>query len=136
MNRAVVRALRPRQAAAGVLGAVLLLGAGMASGEVVDLQWQDGGRFERSMAIAPGKFAELCGPLEPGQTIQWSFKSDRPVNFNIHYHVGKDVLYPAKRDRVRRAQGDLPIGVKQDYCWMWVNKRTTTAKLKVLLTRK
>ena len=136
MNRGIVRAPRPRHAAAGVLGAAPLPGAGKASAEVVDLQWQDGGQFERSMTIGPGKFAELCGPLESGQAVQWSFKSDRPVNFNIHYHVDKDVRYPANEDRIRSLQGDLAIEVKQNYCWMWINISTAAAKLELSLKQK
>jgi hypothetical protein len=112
------------------------MGAGIARAEVIDLQWQDGGRFERNLTIAPGKFAEICGPLEPGQAIQWSFKADRAVNFNIHYHVDKDVRYPAKTDQVESQQGDLAVDSKQDYCWMWVNKTTTATQLAVTLTRK
>ncbi|MBI3367800.1 MAG: hypothetical protein HY021_04950 [Burkholderiales bacterium] len=120
-----------------VLSVVALsLCASLARAEVIDLQWQDGGRFERSLAIAPGKFVELCGPLEAGQAILWSFKADRAVNFNIHYHVDKDVRYPARKDQVASLQGELAVDSKQDYCWMWVNKTTTETKLSVTLSRK
>jgi len=88
------------------------------------------------MAVAPGKFAELCGPLEPGQTSHWSFKSGRPLNFNIHCHVGKDVQYPAKKGQVGSLQGDLAVDSRQDCCWMWVDKSTAAARLTVFLTRK
>ena len=37
---------------------------------------------------------------------------------------------------VARLQGDLMVDAKQDYCWMWVNKTTTSAKLSVALMRK
>jgi hypothetical protein len=100
---------------------------------VVDLQWQDGGRFVRSMAIAPGKFAELCGPL--GSASSGPSSRIAPLHFNIHYHVEDDLRYPAKKDRVRSLQGDLAVEVKQDYCWMWVNKSAAAAKLTVDLTR-
>ena len=115
--------------------AVFATAVSAARAELVNLQWQDTGRFERSMAIAPGKFAELCGPLEPGQTIHWSFKADRPLNFNIHYHVDKDVKYPQKQDQVGSLEGVLAIDAKQDYCWMWVNKSTAAAALTVSLRR-
>jgi hypothetical protein len=117
------------------LGAALSM-AGVARAEVIDLQWQDGGHFEHSQTIAPGKFAEVCGPLQPGQIIHWSFETDRAVNFNIHYHVDKDVRFPAKRDQVQRLQGDLAVDTKQDYCWMWTNKTTTATKLTVAMSRK
>ena len=122
----------PARALAGV---AFMLCAGMAQAEVIDLHWQDGGRFERSLAIAPGKFVELCGPLEAGQAIRWSFKADRALNFNIHYHVDQDVRYPAKKDQVASLQGDLAVDTQQDYCWMWVNKAKTATKLTVSLIR-
>jgi hypothetical protein len=58
------------------------------------------------------------------------------VNFNIHYHLDMDVWCPVKQERVSSLQGDLAVDAKQDYCWMWVNKGTTSAKLMVRLTRK
>jgi len=112
------------------------MGAAAARAEVIELQWQDAGRFERSLTIAPGKFAEICGPLEAGQAVQWSFDADRALNFNVHYHVDKDVRYPAKKENVKRLQGDLSVDARQDYCWMWTNKTTASTKLSVTLTRK
>ena len=119
-----------------LVGAALWTGAGVVRAEIIDLQWQDGSRFERSLMIAPGKFAEICGSLDAGQTVNWAFKADRALNFNVHYHVDKDVRYPAKKDQVKQLNGDLAVDAKQDYCWMWSNKTNTTAKLSVTLMRK
>ena len=44
----------------------------------------------------PRKFAEIYGSLDAGQTVKWAFEADRVLNFNFHYHVDKDVRYPAK----------------------------------------
>lgn len=137
MIRAAVTGVRVHRAAAGVLAGVsLLMGAAAARAEVIELQWQDAGRFERSLTIAPGKFAEICGPLEAGQAVQWSFDADRALNFNVHYHVDKDVRYPAKKENVKRLQGDLSVDATQDYCWMWTDKTTASTKLSVTLRRK
>lgn len=137
MIQAAGMGVRGHRAAAGVLAGVsLLMGAAAARAEVIELQWQDAGRFERSLTIAPGKFAEICGPLEAGQAVQWSFDADRALNFNVHYHVDKDVRYPAKKENVKRLQGDLSVDSRQDYCWMWTNKTTASTKLSVTLTRK
>ncbi len=125
------------RAAAGVLAGVsLLMGAAAARAEVIELQWQDAGRFERSLTIAPGKFAEICGPLEAGQAVQWSFDADRALNFNVHYHVDKDVRYPAKKENVKRLQGDLSVDARQDYCWIWTTKTPAATKPSVTLRRK
>jgi hypothetical protein len=128
--------LRPHAPVSILAGVAMWLGAGAVQAEVIDLQWQDGSPFERSLTIAPGKFAEICGSLDAGQAVNWAFAADRAVNFNVHYHVDKDVRYPAKKDQVKRLKGDLAVDAKQDYCWMWSNKTTTPAKLSVALTRK
>jgi hypothetical protein len=118
------------------LGALLLAAAsGVARSAVVDIAWTASGRFEHTVSVAPGKFAEVCGPLESGQSVRWSFRADRPVDFNIHYHVGKDVRYPARHDAVRDAEGTLAIPDRQDYCWMWSNKAGTPAQLQVVLSK-
>jgi hypothetical protein len=137
VKRAAVTRVRGNSVATGVLAGVLLsMGAGVARAEVIELQWRDAGRFERSLTIAPGKFAEICGPLVAGQAVRWSFKADRALNFNVHYHVDKDVRYPAKKANVKRLKGDLSVDSSQDYCWMWSNKTTASTKLSVTLTRK
>jgi hypothetical protein len=134
--RAAVTGVGVYRAVAGVLAGVsLLMGAAAARAEVIELQWQDAGRFERSLTIAPGKFAEICGPLEAGQAVQWSFEADRALNFNVHHHVDKEVRFPAKKDNVKSLQGNLSVDSRQDYCWMWTNKTTAPTKLSVTLTR-
>ena len=40
------------------------------------------------------------------------------MDFNVHYHEGKDVRFPAKRAQVSKADGTLDVSVDQDYCWM------------------
>lgn len=137
MNRSVMaEALRQRAPVSILAGVAMWLGAGVVQAEVIELQWQDGGHVERSLTIAPGKFAEICGSLDMGQTVNWAFEADRALDFNVHFHVDKEVRYPVKKDQVRRLKGDLAIDAKQDYCWMWSNKTTTAAKLSVALTRK
>jgi hypothetical protein len=44
----------------------------------------------------PRKFAEIYDSLDAGQTVKWAFGADRVLSFNVHYHVDKDVRYPAK----------------------------------------
>ena len=85
--------------------------------------------------IAPGRFVEVCGALARGQAIDWRFGSDAALDFNIHYHQGKQVLYPTRRDGVARAEGRLEVEVPQDYCWMWTNKSASPTSLRVQLGR-
>ena len=103
--------------------------------EVLDIQWNGAGEVEQSVTVPSGKFAELCGRLSKGQSIAWTFKADQPLNFNIHYHVGKDVVFPEQQDDLAESRGNLKVPIDQQYCWMWSNKRDTSARLHVTLKR-
>ena len=106
-----------------------------ARAELVEIAWDNAGRFETAVSLAPGKFAEVCGKLAQGQSVAWSFKGDRPMNFNIHYHEGKQVVFAAKQDAAVDAQGKLDVRLSQDYCWMWTNKTDLPAKFLLVLMR-
>ena len=106
-----------------------------ARAELVEIGWDKAGRFETTANGAPGKFAELCGRLDKGQSVAWSFKADLPLNFNIHHHEGKQVVFPAKQDAAVDAQGKLDVSLSQDYCWMWTNKTDLQAKFLLVLMR-
>jgi hypothetical protein len=115
---------------------MLLLPGTLVRAEVNTIAWQESGRFERTLVVAPGKLVEFCGALRPGQTVTWSFEADGAVNFNIHYHVGQEVRYPSRMDQVRQSQGVLAVESAQDYCWMWVNETERPSKLAVALNKK
>ena len=119
-----------RAAALALSGACASAGAA-----IVDIQWSPEGRFEHKSGVAAGKFVELCGKLAAGSRVRWSFEGTAATNFNIHYHVGKEVVYPAKKDQVLREQGELRVEADQDYCWMWSNKSGTALELNVTLAR-
>ena len=107
----------------------------IARADVVDVSWDETGRFETQQSVAPGKFAEVCGTLMPGQAVAWSFTADRPMDFNVHYHAGKQVVFPAKQDGASRAEGLLEVRLRQDYCWMWTNKGASPARVRLTLKR-
>jgi hypothetical protein len=77
----------------------------------------------------------LCGKLAVGAKVQRQFDAPAPLNFNIHFHEGKQVRFPAKQDQVAKADGTLRAEVDQDYCWMWTNKSASSASLKLTLKR-
>ena len=125
-----------RQPAAGV-ALVLALAARepRALADIVDIAWDADGRFERSMTVAPGKFAELCGKLPAGLQVGWNFQASAPLDFNVHYHVGKEVVFPSKLTAVASAKDTLATKIDQDYCWMWSNTTTASATFTVKLRR-
>ena len=103
--------------------------------DIVDIAWDLSGRFERSVSVAPGKFAEVCGKLPAGLMVAWNFEASIPLDFNVHYHVGKEVQFPSKLTAVATAKDTLTTKIDQDYCWMWSNKSSASATLLVKLQR-
>ena len=125
-----------RQPAASVaLVLALAAMAPSARADIVDIAWDADGRFERSVSVAPGKFAEICGKLPAGLKVGWNFEASVPLDFNVHYHVGKEVVFPSKRTAVVAAKDTLVTKIDQDYCWMWSNKTAASATIMVKLQR-
>lgn len=117
------------------LVAALAVVCAPAAAEVVDIDWGTGGRFDHALVVPAGKFVEVCGKLAKGVRIRWEYSAARPLDFNIHYHVGKDVEYPVQQTGSARASGELVTPLDQDYCWMWTNKAADPARLTVTLVR-
>jgi hypothetical protein len=107
----------------------------LAATHIVDIAWDTQGRFVHAASVEPGKFVEVCGKLDKGQAIRWEFDASAPVDFNIHYHVGKEAQFPAKQAQVSAAQDTLRVAVREDYCWMWSNKSASGVKLDLRLQR-
>ncbi len=106
-----------------------------ASAEIIDIAWDAQQEFSRKLEVAPAKFVEVCGKLAARTTVAWQFEASAALNFNVHYHEGKDVRFPAKQDGTSKLQGELKVDRDQDYCWMWTNKGKTPASLSFTLKR-
>ncbi len=57
--------------------------------------------------------------LDKGEKRNYSWKSDAPMDFNIHYHQEPKVFYPVKREAMRGDGGTFEAKSAEDYCWMW-----------------
>ena len=77
-----------------------------------------------AISVEPRKIHEECTRLERGQSRRWHWKSDLPVDFNIHYHRGEQVFYPVKREGMRGDGGTFTAKSGEDYCWMWTGRDT------------
>lgn len=104
-----------------------------AHAELVELKWS-AGAFAHKATVAPKKFLEVCGRLTKSQQISWRFNGSAPTDFNIHYHVGDNVVYPEQRRAVGNADGVFTVPLDQDFCWMWTNKGAEAVTLEVKLT--
>ncbi len=103
--------------------------------EIIDVKWDAVGKFERTHSIKPGKFVEICEKLPNGSAVDWQFNASAPVNFNIHFHQGKDVTFPEKQDGVSERRGTLVAPSDEDYCWMWSNKGDAPSSIRVSLAK-
>ena len=117
------------------LALALVAVASSAQADVIKVVWIASGRFERSVNVAPGKFAEVCDKLPAGAKVSWDFEASAPLDFNVHYHVGKDAVFPSKLVAVSTAKDTLDAKIEQDYCWMWSNKTAAPATITVKLQR-
>ncbi|MCK6432776.1 MAG: hypothetical protein L6Q68_07065 [Aquabacterium sp.] len=107
-----------------------------AKGELLEIAWSPDGSFARETQVGPGRFLEVCGKLPAGMAIQWQFDARRSMDFNIHFHEGKDVRYPARQSAVAKATDTFTTPVEQDYCWMWTNKSKAEAAISFSLRKK
>ena len=110
--------------------------ASAASAELIEVKLAPGTVIHKQLIVAAGKFAELCSALKQGQVVLWQFGADAASDFNIHYHVGRNVEYPERRTNIKDADGRLVIEVDQDYCWMWTNRTGSPIAVDVTLKAK
>lgn len=82
----------------------------------------DGKAREFTHTLKPGGVAEECLRLEAGRSRAFEWRSDSPVDFNIHYHQGDKVTYPVKANKQREGKGRFTAAAGEDYCWMWSTK--------------
>ena len=127
--------LSSHPAATAAWALVLAAASTGAIAEIVDIAWDASGRFERSVSVAPAKFAEDCGKLPAGLKVRWSFDANTPLDFNVQYHVGKEIVFPSKLVAVASAKDTLDTKIDHDYCWMWSNKSAAPATIRVTLQR-
>ena len=118
-----------------IIAALFIAALPSARAELFEIQWSADGRFTHQGSIASGKFVEVCGKLPAGVKVLWDFEAGAAVDFNVHYHAGKAVVFPVKLSAVSSGTDTLAVKIDQDYCWMWTNKSAAAATLTVHLQR-
>lgn len=73
----------------------------------------------RELDIPAYNIREDCARLQPGDRLEFSFESNRPVHFNVHYHDGNAVIMPISREGALAAAEVYRPAIAQDYCLMW-----------------
>lgn len=74
------------------------------------------------VTLKPQQIHEKCLSLVPPQKLQYSFGTDKAVDFNIHYHKGDMVYYPVREKKTTSAEGLYTPPSREDYCMMWENR--------------
>lgn len=115
--------------------ATTLFACEVLAADLVPLEWNADGRFAKELTLPASGFVEVCGKLSAKTQVHWQFDASAPLNFNVHFHEGKKVHFPAKQDQVKKAADVLLVKLDQDYCWMWTNKARREATLKLDLRK-
>lgn len=106
-----------------------------ATAGLVELKWDEQSRFAHRTELKAGGSLELCGQLDAGLKIDWRYQSTQALDFNIHFHEGKDVVVPVKHKAKAELQEQFEVKQTQGYCWMWTNKSKEKASLEIALER-
>ena len=112
-----------------LLALALSLGVAHANNHITELKWSSEGRFVHQAQIKPRAFVEVCGELSAPASVAWTFTASQQLDFNVHYHVGKEVVYPVKPSPLQSGGGTLNVTVHQHYCWMWAHHGPESATL-------
>jgi hypothetical protein len=117
-----------------LLSAAALLGfASAASTQEVPIRWDAAGHFEHALTVPPGGVAELCGKLRREAVVEWRFDADAPLDFNVHYHVGREAVYPVRMAGAGSGSEKFVAPKDQTYCWMWQNTLAHPAAMRASL---
>lgn len=118
-----------------IIALLLSLVATFAHAEIIDLTWSPDNTFKHVSTVAPKKFVEVCGDLSEASHISWQLTSAHNVDFNIHRHSGKKVIYAENRKAIREGTGVLQVKPTDNYCWMLKNMTDTPAEVELALKK-
>ena len=71
--------------------------------------------------LPPGVAFERCLTLFPSDGLAYSFKTDQPVVFDLHYHRGSKLVYAWYKEAVSSGAGRYDATTSQEYCLTWHN---------------
>ena len=127
--------MNPTHAALSALTLSSAMLVATAPAEAIEVAWPDNGRYGLAHDLPAGKTLELCSKLGRGTRITWAFTSSGVTDFNIHYHLGEQVVYSVQLRQAVQGQQVLSVAAEQNFCWMWTNASSTPVALKLSLLR-
>jgi len=82
-----------------------------------------------TQSLAAFEFREFCLEIKAKDQVQVDFQSDRPIEFNIHYHDGIQIRSPVQESAVTVHSETFVAESDRYYCLMWTNQSIARAKL-------
>jgi hypothetical protein len=79
--------------------------------------------------ISPSDVYEKCLKLKPGQTLNYSFESSKPLAFNLHYHLLNETVFHVKENTAARKEVFHPVENQNVYCMEWRNRHSNIVTL-------
>lgn len=83
-----------------------------------------------TLSVESFEFRELCFEITAEDELQYDFQSDQPVDFNIHYHDGLTIHFPAKLTGVTHHAGQFVSEKDQPYCLTCLNQGLAKTSIK------
>ncbi len=85
---------------------------------------------EISVALPAGKLYEKCVGMHKNQQLEYGFKSETPLVFNLHFHSQGKTHYPFKSKPLDKLEATFhPEDDSGYYCLMWENPGKETVQL-------
>lgn len=122
----------PVQHGAAILRSAFLA-AGLAVGWPASAASAGDGPFE--LTVKPGGFGERCLRVERDGALGYEFSADGDVDFNLHYHRGKEIFYPVRSTAVRGDRSRFIAPAADDYCLMWENRGALPVRIQGRIDR-
>jgi hypothetical protein len=75
----------------------------------------------KTTTIATGDFYEACDKWTPGDKVNFTFTSSKPVMFDVHYHEKHAKAYAIEQTLVDKFEGSFIVKSEDIHCCMWKN---------------
>jgi hypothetical protein len=75
----------------------------------------------KTITIATGDFFEACDKWTPGDKVNFTFTSSKPVMFDVHYHEKHAKAYAIEQTLVDKFEGSFIVKSEDIHCCMWKN---------------
>ncbi len=82
-----------------------------------------------TIAIPVKRYYEKCVDVSDSQHLQYSFNSQNPLSFNLHYHEEGVTHYPVKEDLINKLENIFQPEKRGYYCLMWRNTGEKEVKM-------